>query len=537
MQKRQLFISEVHEAWAKTGKFICDDADTIWIDEKLLAKSRGAFNKTMNGRSACETISIPKTILEQARHNLIESFCENRPLSIQPLALPVEYFTEACMRRNTSMGKLSIALNEVSIDATAKSEAKTFPPSLNGWISKNDYETLLNKAAERLKNISKQTPNGLVPMEYAAKLRKLRELMMFAFHKFELHIGHAGCGKSTAVAKILNETNKSCVIYSLSNTIGNMFKQKVPRIEACSFAKLRYTGKSAHAKIAVIDEFSQIGAEWLDEMILIFSDPAYEKIFIMGDIDQMPTFLGSGSLLYSTMEEFPNNIIEHKTNYRAIGVPALSEMQECVLQGKSLKNKIHIFSLNDEIVSILEKSDCVITGANDNVDYMNRLMICIKYGLSAQDMMTSKRATADFVRVCGAGLQLICNATKKLNEYRFTRNERVVVQNVFNGGASVKSLVTGAIVNLKDLDLNMNFVLGYAITVNRAQGLEWQSTVVYITSKDKNLMSFNAMYVALSRAKDSVILLTCDDQIKLDDIDHVIKHKKYKYINIFKEIA
>ena len=92
------------------------------------------------------------------------------------------------------------------------------------------------------------------------------------------------------------------------------------------------------------------------------------------------------------------------------------------------------------------------------------------------------------------------------------------------------------------MDININFDFAYAITVNKAQGLEWENVCCYITSSDWNLKSYNALYVALTRGKQNIIIASdghADDssnnnRMSVKDLQNIL-NIKYKFYNNFNE--
>lgn len=52
-----------------------------------------------------------------------------------------------------------------------------------------------------------------------------------------------------------------------------------------------------------------------------------------------------------------------------------------------------------------------------------------------------------------------------------------------------------------------NLLLGYSITIHRAQGVEFKAVIIVIDKEHKQLLSNNLLYVALSRAKENMILI------------------------------
>lgn len=520
-----------------------DDNTAIRVDDGLCAASRGLFKKSMTGEEFIKTVDRPNTMLRQARKNFIDSYIAD-PGNATPL--PVDYpdFADECYRQQTdSMRNLSAVITPTTVDFVKNSCIREFPKALENWMDRVSYCETVERAAAKLKTDSRHVNGGFVPNEVAEGLASLEGKLRGT--EFELHVGHAGCGKSTAVIKKCNSAPEGTrmAIVSLSNTICNMFRQKVKNIDMFSCTKARYMYMLSSPKavtdydIVVIDEFSQWGFEQLELLNELLDNNPGAVFYMMGDIDQIPTFLSSGSLLYSIMDQFPEHVTEHNIQYRFANNPKYRDLVGGILSGQIPPGTV----MNQMSNIILQAADCVITGANIHVEHMNQAMFNAKFGAA----IGSNESLWDICRRYGTGkgeIKLICSKTTTVNSVKINCNTRYTVTGADQWHVDLRNEVDGTYMKImRQQDLDYNFKLGYAITVNKAQGLEWDNVILYINSLDQNLCNKNALYVGLTRGKNNIIFTTDNvgtsstRQMTIRDLQNIL-NITYRFYNNFKEV-
>ncbi len=507
-----------------------DDTTRIITDESILTTSRGLFSKEMSLESFLSILN-PHTILEQARR----SFLEKGTVDLSSL-LQKSYRSFYQYQRGKDYD-LSLRLSERTAQRVYDlSKKEMVPKSLARWVDQDTYTRLL------LRNVVdtwKSLPKDGIPPEIRDDMTALHEELSSRRETLHIHHGYAGCGKSTAVAKILNEhKDKQACVVSLSNTICLMFKQKVKHIRhfSCTGANAALQS-TKYPEIRdndylVLDEFSQWGYEQARLLLnLLKANPAAE-VHIMGDLHQIPTFLGSGSLLYSIMDEFPQCVRKYETQYRFLkDEQFLSFIQQVQAQYVKQNNYL-ITTLPDEV---LKMADVCITGANRHVDELNQRMFKLRFPNTRFSTIAGRIKLSDCARCIG--LEVIANDTFATGgNTKIYRNERFTLVD-FNGySVNLRRHMDGTVIQVLLKDFAYKFALGYAITVNRAQGLEWENVLVALHGDDQNLRNFPALYVALSRGKN--VLWYADlsgSRQPLEQLNSMLK-QSFKFTNNFEEI-
>lgn len=98
---------------------------------------------------------------------------------------------------------------------------------------------------------------------------------------------------------------------------------------------------------------------------------------------------------------------------------------------------------------------------------------------------------------------------KNMNYKRFLVSERAEIVNVMGDGYLMKCSRGGELLLPFD-KARLSVAPGFAITVNKAQGLEWDDVLIYtpqIAKLNYNLVSANAFYVAASRSRSSLKII------------------------------
>lgn len=533
--KPKLYLSDILNA--EDPSTMVDDTSIITIDDDIQNKSKGLFGKTMRGEVFLKLYSHQgdnESLTRQAKRNFLISYKANKEnATIFPLNLPSDNLMNYLYACQTEKRCLKSKICFDTQQECKKTYDSLYSKHLMGWITREQFEQIWDESYSNLleNSVQNEERQFFIPNDIVSGLKRLHYL--FENAKIEIHNGHAGCGKSTSVMEICNrDKQKKCVIVSLSNTICNMFKQKVPHITTCSCSKAQFLFdlKKANifeeADIIVMDEFSQWGFEWLPLLNNILSSNERANFYIMGDIDQIPTFLSSGSLLYSLMAEFPNKTIQHNTQFRFANVPHYRELVNDILNNKIPPNTM-ISSIND---AVLDTTDCFITGTNNNVDLLNKLMLKHKHNIDNDDLY-------NVITQTGGDVPLIASSTTEINDTKIYCNTRYSVKTITRDYVVLASCVDGSLVKCGYYDIRNNFKLAYAITVNKAQGLEWENVCCYITSRDRNLKTFNALYVALTRGKQNIIIASDDNGkgMSVGDLQNIL-NIKYKFQNNFKEV-
>ena len=422
------------------------------------------------------------------------------------------------------------------IEALKKSLLKVLEVKrLSAWI---DHDWVKKYAVEKVEEFQ----NGEFDKEIESMIDGLRDSILKAYEekRLKIIIGSAGCGKSTMAATISSKYEKKVVI-AISNTVVNSFvAKKDPKCEGFSATRARFRGVKDQECI-VIDEFSQWGLYEATLLKELLDNNPDAQFVIMGDDEQIPTFLSSGSLLFTVANLCPDAVTRLTTQHRFKNCPEYRDLIVS-LRNCEIPEDLVIENLTDDLI---RDTDCFITGTNKNVNYLNGLCLTVRNPEVKSKIKVDQNGKIVNLAelICQISdyksIPLMADSTIKLKSkdkiFTNTRYEIVEVNHWLYGYRFVlKSLVDGKMIRCTDKEIDFRFTLCYAITVNKSQGLEWPRVCVYVTSMDRNLKNYNAMNVAITRGTTKTVTLLTDMQKSFtkDDLKNILR-KKYIFRNMF----
>lgn len=370
--------------------------------------------------------------------------------------------------------------------------------------------------------------------------KAVTDLINIFKHKknWKLYNGYAGTGKTyNAVHSVKKTDNILCM--SLAWTIPLNLKQRLiangipsKNITCKPYAAMHKIDFSKYDTI-IIDEISQCGIIEYKKFYNMFRAAPNANYIFMGDVHQIKSFLSGGSLLNTLLEEF-------KGDSR---VNILTQIKRTT--NKALSNAVINFANNGTLNKIfncpekykLSDYDVIITGANVNVARLNNEYVkekfktasqietninsmnydCQSYDIDTNRMLVDAMKKGYTINVLGkagkstSGIKIETNEKWKA---KYIRSKNVIALTSEIDPAKKIQLPIKSFINAQF------FVPGYAINVNKAQGLEWEKVLVKINmDKSKGTLDRNlyedreSMYVALSRGQNTTHL-DCNGEIK-----------------------
>lgn len=448
------------------------------------------------------------------------------------------------------------------------------------------------KAIIYTEGLRRNCGENIVYAPISASLMNVQRMVRILIDRnhFTLLHGRAGCGKTTAAIHKVPASARVAVI-SLANNIANATAAKLHKsgIKADpvsnTAASIKFQKRDGEYicsyDFIMIDEFSQYSLYEIRllENILEYAVETKSPVVIMGDEYQIPSFLGRGSLLNSFLIEFHYQCEALTENHRSgdMGIVKLcdeflsNETLEPVIQSAYLCNHNDLIA---ELKSGKYADTMFVTGSHSSI----RL---IKY-ICCSSLMGIPLVTADFFSSSGEPVKQETEPNdflslheqdtlvflRKGGKLRVRTNEKLTANScgkpiiihrnsAFIMQISMKALPneTNPIMNLTGLDaegktvevpyskVKLYFTPDYAMTVNTAQGLEWDHVYVVmgnlpytlddgqrITNPTCNMNLYEreeSVYVSLSRAKQTlhVYMGDCPDK----------KYSRVPVINLFSE--
>lgn len=363
---------------------------------------------------------------------------------------------------------------------------------------------------------------------------------LIRFNLLHIYTGYAGSGKSERA--ICDIPSFNCISVTRSNTVGMALDSKYHRIHAdSSFIPKSITAynlsKTPNVNV-IIDEFSQWELHDLETLESILSQAnTYNKhVYILGDSLQMKGFISRGSLLEPYIQLYKacgGVVIECNELHRCEDPNYNGKVLQYIQSGDTnyLSEYIHVGSFGDITEDDFENivsNGVILTDCGDSdkkfndgrgCKYANHLVIDYLAKQKGIDYESVNDALTELTKM-GSCINLLANETciMNLKAYRDSESERECMDyKLFrNERAKLSYRDGGYVIELKrrsaydeeiswkfsSVDEAMeHFTLGYAITVTRAQGLEWDN-VIYVQDSYYGT-SYEAFYVAMTRCKQT----------------------------------
>lgn len=363
------------------------------------------------------------------------------------------------------------------------------------------------------------------------------------------YIGGPGRGKTYCALQDV-ATAKNAFGFALSNTVAFSMKKRGSKhgvsVDPYSFSRVSYLDSVGHDKLIeslkypiMIDETSQMGYGDLNILDIALQAAVTNnvKIVLMGDLNQIPSFLYRGSVLDSLVKEFPDMFTELTVNHRVDEtsrdmVAAVDSFAETGDTSSFSKYKTDRLTVNN-IISDCDNDTVFICGSNYQACCTSQDVLqhkvdgfatcfnsnnwfkilfsvnkdCIQDYMRSNNLKFRASTTATYVDVC----------TKK--QFKIRTNEEYLVTMFDSRAVAIESLLTQERHVINFSNLCIDFEPAYAITANRAQGLEWDTVVImygdyYTKGEDATAFksnfpirnSFEHLYVSCSRARKQMFI-------------------------------
>ncbi len=393
--------------------------------------------------------------------------------------------------------------------------------------------------SQGLKDYSKSVTSwlGNNPSQINCNDKRESLIKMFESSKVALIYGSAGTGKSTMINHISNFFNEHSKLYlAQTNPATDNLKRKVhaSNSEFRTIASFLSSRKiKTEFDILIIDECSTVSNS---DMKNIIEKVSFQLLVLVGDIFQIES-INFGNW-FTIVQSFihKNSITELKKPYR-------SENKQLLNLWEKVRN------VEEDILEQLAKNKYTITLDSSIFEHFDNdeIILCLNYdGLyginNINKFLQANNENKSFKwgeHIYKINDPILFNDTKRFGpsiynnlkgkitniklydekiyfevEIEKTINELDVIQYDFElieSEYSDKSVI-GFYVNKHksgdedddSSDAVMPFQVAYAVSIHKAQGLEYSSVKIVITDEVEEMINHNIFYTAITRAKDKL---------------------------------
>lgn len=402
----------------------------------------------------------------------------------------------------------------------------------------NIIKQLKEQSTEGIRNYTNSVDSWLRTFTYnidcEEKIKALKQL--FENSKVALIYGAAGTGKSTMINHISNFFNDDSKLY-LANTnpaVDNL-KRKV-KAANCTFqtiTRFLYNPSSVF-DILIIDECSTVSNS---DMLKVLQKATYKLLVLVGDIFQIESILFGNWFSLAKSFIASASVFELTNPYRSNNENLLN-----------LWNKVR--NLNDDILEHITKNNYSVTLDESIFEHAeeDEIVLCLNYdGLyginNINKFLQSSNANLPIewgtqiykvndpiifneidrfspliynnlkgkilkIEASEMQIQFDIEIYKVINELDAMDYDFELLDNADSGNSVIRFNVNKYPSTDDDddesLDAIVPFQIAYAVSIHKAQGLEYKSVKIVITNEVEEMITHNIFYTAITRAREKL---------------------------------
>lgn len=386
---------------------------------------------------------------------------------------------------------------------------------------------------------------------------------MFEQSKVALIYGSAGTGKTTLINHISNFFNSKKKLY-LANTnpaVDNL-KRKINAAN-CHFqtiTKYFYNSQKEY-DILIVDECSTVSNSDIWDII---NKTTFELIILVGDIFQIEAILFGNWFSLTKLFMPQSSIFELNKPYRSNNKNLLilwervRNIDDNILETLTkynystiLDNSIFESSQDDEIILCLNYDglyginniNSFLQNNNKNPSFVwgthtykvNDPIIFNESGRFSPLIYNNLKGKIVDIKLFENEIEFDVEINLIINEIDVNPYDFELLENADNGNSIIRFKVS----RLESTDSDdddaksiVPFQVAYAVSIHKAQGLEYNSVKIVITEEVEELISHNIFYTAITRAKENLKIYWSPETEKkiLEGFENKFNKKDYSLI-------
>lgn len=389
-------------------------------------------------------------------------------------------------------------------------------------------------------------------------------LRMFSNSKISMVYGAAGTGKSTLINHICNFFyDKDVIVIANTNTAVDNIKRKIKlsNIKTSTISKFLYNDKEKY-DLLIIDEAGTVSNK---DMNRILENKQFELLLIVGDNYQIES-IDFGNWFEIAKDVLPKNIINELTNMYRTKNDDLLYFWKSVREKKSNLNEIinmnkYSTRLDESIFNEFNKDEIILCLNYDGIygiNNINRLLQAnnkndsVIWGVKEYKVgdpilfnETNKYSPILFNNLKGSIIEIYVfeeyilfdlEINKVINELDIILLEIDLISSSENSSVIRIRVEKSDGLNDDDNDSSdsiVPFQVSYAISIHKAQGLEFNSVKIVISDDLDEQITNNIFYTAITRAREN-LKIYWSPRTEKKIIDNIISKRNLKDLSILK---
>ncbi len=368
------------------------------------------------------------------------------------------------------------------------------------------------------------------------KTKALNQL--FEHSKVALIYGSAGTGKSTMINHLSNFLKDEKKLY-LANTnpaVDNL-KRKV-NASNCTFKTitkfLSPRNNDTQVDLLVIDECSTVSNE---DMLKVLEKTTFRLLVLVGDVFQIESILFGNWFSIARSFVPDTSVFELTKPYRSSNEKLLNLWKSVRNLDEDILEKItkgdYSVTLDESIFEHTEKDEIILCLNYDGlygINNINKFLqssnknVPVEWGIQIYKVddpilfNESDRFTPLIYNNLKGRIQRIEKLTdeikfdieidKTINEFDAEFYDFELLEDSVNGKSIIRFSVSKYQSTDEDDDNSSNsvvpFQVAYAVSIHKAQGLEYKSVKIVITDEIEEMITHNIFYTAITRAREKL---------------------------------
>lgn len=361
---------------------------------------------------------------------------------------------------------------------------------------------------------------------------------MFENSKVAFIYGSAGTGKSTMINHISNFFNDKKKLY-LANTnpaVDNL-KRRVNTAN-CTFKTIAkfITQRNCETDfdLLIIDECSTVSNS---DMLKVLRKASFKLLVLVGDVYQIDSIVFGNWYEVSRYFVTETSVFELTKPYRTSNPKLLTlwnkvrNMEEDLLEHITKNN--YSISLNESIFEHFGEDEIILClnydglyginninrflqSSNENYAYnwgiqtykVNDPILFNESERFAPLIYNNLKGKIVGIEMFNNKIQFDIELDKAINQLDAARYDFQLIGNSDNGNSIISFFVNKYRSTDEDDDLSSEavvpFQVAYAVSIHKAQGLEYKSVKIVITDEIEEMITHNIFYTAITRAKEKL---------------------------------
>lgn len=389
-------------------------------------------------------------------------------------------------------------------------------------------------------------------------------LRMFSNSKISMVYGAAGTGKSTLINHICNFFyDKDVIVIANTNTAVDDIKRKIKlsNIKTSTISKFLYNDKEKY-DLLIIDEAGTVSNK---DMNRILENKQFELLLIVDDNYQIES-IDFGNWFEIAKDVLPKNIINELTDMYRTKNDDLLYFWKSVREKKSNLNEIinmnkYSTRLDESIFNEFNKDEIILCLNYDGIYGINNINRLLQANNKNDSVIWG-------VKEYKVGDPILFNETNKYSPILFNNLKGSIIEiHVFEEyilfDLEINKVINELDIILLEIDLisssenssvirirveksdGLNdddndssdsivpFQVSYAISIHKAQGLEFNSVKIVISDDLDEQITNNIFYTAITRAREN-LKIYWSPRTEKKIIDNIISKRNLKDLSILK---